>query len=323
MSSVNSSGPKGFMDGKLAFLLCLVITFLVIAVGASGLGSTSTATSPVSDTRATESASKELHSRTPKALSGSADTSSSHTQASSDIESPQLSLTDSWEAKWAWGLYYSKLACAAGEHSTGSWAADTQGSLAGIPKTMLQAEELLTEALLDIPTDQQRARIAEKALRLYYHGKWLAERNHATASEWRYREASKLAGESRRNVLAAHALGRLGYFLIHWRRFDEARMALEDSTKLSSKSNPLAPYLLGLLDRKEAGSDLSRLRAAEEMIINAGEQPSPDLEAERQVVIREIEYWRNAELSIMNCGATSNFAHAAVCLLGHVFFKKQ
>ena len=32
-----------------------------------------------------------------------------------------------------------------------------------------------------------------QALRFYYHAKWLAERNHATAAEWRYREAgSKL-----------------------------------------------------------------------------------------------------------------------------------
>jgi hypothetical protein len=319
MSSVNSSGPKGFMDGKMTLLLCIVITFLVVAVGAAGLGSTGTATSSVSDKRSTESASNAPPTRT----SASADASSTDARKSSVIEPPQLPETDGWEAKWAWGIYYSKLACAAGEHSAGSWAADTQGSHAGVPKTMLRAEELMTEAALDIPTDQRRARIAEKALRLYYHGKWLAERNHATASEWRYREASRLARESRRNVLAAHSLGRLGYFLMHWRRFDEARTALEDSTKLSSKSNPLAPYLLGLLDRKEAGADVSRLRAAEDMIINAGEQPSPDLEAERQNVIQEIQYWRNAELSIVNCGATSNFAHAAVCLLGHFFFKKQ
>ena len=49
-----------------------------------------------------------------------------------------------------------------------------------------------------------------EALRLYYPAKWLAERNHATAAEWRYREASRLALQTRRKVLAAHALGRFG-----------------------------------------------------------------------------------------------------------------
>ena len=106
-----------------------------------------------------------------------------------------------------------------------------------------------------------------EALRLYYHAKWLAERNHATAAEWRYREASRLALQTRRKVLAAHALGRFGcadgigldgkilemetqrknggwnpsepctstpstsgwrYFLIHWNRRQEAKEVLRE-----------------------------------------------------------------------------------------------
>ncbi|CAK8990401.1 Protein roadkill (Hh-induced MATH and BTB domain-containing protein) [Durusdinium trenchii] len=80
------------------------------------------------------------------------------------------------------------------------------------------------------------ARDPEPALRLYYHAKWLAERNHATAAEWRYREASRLALQTRRKVLAAHALGRFGYFLIHWNRRHEAKEVLRESRRISSKS---------------------------------------------------------------------------------------
>ena len=47
--------------------------------------------------------------------------------------------------------------------------------------------------------------------------------------------------------------------------------------RISSKSNPLAPYLLGVLERQDAGSDLQRLQEAEEMILNGGEQPSEDV----------------------------------------------
>eukprot|EP00931_Biecheleriopsis_adriatica_P084101 TRINITY_DN5780_c0_g1_i1.p1 TRINITY_DN5780_c0_g1~~TRINITY_DN5780_c0_g1_i1.p1 ORF type:complete len:314 (-),score=66.10 TRINITY_DN5780_c0_g1_i1:35-976(-) len=232
---------------------------------------------------------------------------------------PELAETDGWEARFAWGLYHSKVVCLAAEQAVGSWTRDRQGSKAGVPKVMLRAEELLAEACDEAPHEQQRAKMAERALRLYHHAKWLAERNHATAAEWRYREASRIARQTRRNVLASHALGRLGYFLMHWRRIDEAKEVLQESLKVSSKSNPLAHYVLGLLRRQEAGPGSAQLREAEEMIICAGEQPSADLEAERQQVIQAIEYWRKAEMSPSHCMATSDVAHVAVCLVGHVF----
>ena len=77
-------------------------------------------------------------------------------------------------------------------------------------------------------------------------------------------------------MLAAHALGRFGYFLVHWNRRREAKEVLTESMRISSKSNPLAPYLLGVLERQDAGKDLERLEKAEEMILNGGEQPSED-----------------------------------------------
>lgn len=136
-------------------------------------------------------------------------------------EPPNVPESAGWEAQFAWGLYHSKTACMRG--SAGRWALDRKGSRAGVPQERLRAEELLDSAVRGAPAEEQRKKLAERALRLYYHAKWLAERNHATAAEWRYREASRLALQTRRKVLAAHALGRFGYFLIHWNRRQEGQ----------------------------------------------------------------------------------------------------
>jgi len=233
-------------------------------------------------------------------------------------EMPQVPESAGWEAEFAWGLYFSKKACIAGESFAGPWASDRKGSQAGVPKQMLRAEELLASAEA-APQEEQRRKLAERALRLYYHAKWLAERNHATAAGWRYREASRLALQTRRKVLAAHALGRFGYFLIHWNRHREAKEVLQESRRLSAKSNPLAPYLLGVLERQDAGADVERIRYAEELIISGGEQPSADLEADRQQMMRTIYYWRDAETSVWNCFATADAAYMAICFFGHLF----
>lgn len=232
-------------------------------------------------------------------------------------EPPNVPESAGWEAQFAWGLYHSKTACMRG--SAGRWALDRKGSRAGVPQEMLRAEELLDSAVRGAPVEEQRKKQAERALRLYYHAKWLAERNHATAAEWRYREASRLALQTRRKVLAAHALGRFGYFLIHWNRRQEAKEVLYESRRISAKSNPLAPYLLGVLERQDSGADLERLKAAEELILNGGEQPSEDLEAERQAMVKVIHYWREAQTSTRNCFASADAAFVAICLIGHLF----
>eukprot|EP00913_Durusdinium_trenchii_P003978 g3684.t1 len=228
--------------------------------------------------------------------------SASH-DSSTKPEPPDVPESMGWEAQFAWGLYYSKRACFASESGAGPWALDRKGSRAG---------ELLDVSIQAAPQEEKRKKLAERALRLYYHAKWLAERNHATAAEWRYREASRLALQTRRKVLAAHALGRFGYFLIHWNRRHEAKEVLRESRRISSKSNPLAPYLLGVLERQvglsskhlsslqtprvneDAGADLERLKAAEaerssgaergsgadscvqDLILGGGEQPSEE-----------------------------------------------
>jgi len=241
----------------------------------------------------------------------------SSTSESSIPVPPDVPPSAGWEAQFAWGLYHSKKACQS--TSAGRWALDRKGSRAGVPQEILQAEELLESAVHQASAEEQRKKLAERALRLYYHAKWLAERNHATAAEWRYREASRLALQTRRKVLAAHALGRFGYFLIHWNRRQEAKEVLRESRRISAKSNPLAPYLLGVLEREDAGPDLEKLKAAEELILGGGEQPSEDLEAERQTMVKVIHYWREAEASPRKCFASADAAFVAICLIGHFF----
>jgi len=228
-----------------------------------------------------------------------------------------LSSDSNWEVQFEWGMYWSNL-LEATDGSPGNWVLDSVGSRAGVPRQMLQSEELLV-ACESAPQAQQRDKMAARALRIYHHAKWLAERNMARAAEWRYREAHRLARLSRRSVLAAHALSRLGYFLMHWRRHNEAREVLRESERLSKKSNPLAPYLLGILERQAAGADLARLLAAEERILNSEEQPAEELEAQREKLKREIQYWRVAKESPRHCMRNFDAAHVAICLCVHMF----
>lgn len=226
---------------------------------------------------------------------------------------------DGWEARFARGVHCSKLVVDGGDGAEGRWAVDRKGSGVGVPAQMLEAEELLLAAE-EAPAAKQREKTAERALRVYNHAKWLAERNLATAAEHRYREAHRLAKQSRRSVLAAHALSRLGYFLMHWRRYDEAREVLRQSELQSKKSNPLAPYLYGVLERRAAGPDAERLRSAEERILNSQDLPSEELEVERKQLLAEIGYWRAAEESPRRCLEAFDAAQVMICLTGHAAF---
>jgi hypothetical protein len=228
-----------------------------------------------------------------------------------------------WEAQFKWGLYHSKELV--GDTTASTWVMDTLFSSAAVPKQVLHAEELLLAGADGAPTEKlQREKTAERALRIYYHAKWLAERNFPKAAEWRYREAAKLAKKCRRSVLAAHSLSRLGYFLMHWARREEAREVLAESEQLSKKSNPLAPFLLGVLDRAAPGSH-AELRAAEDKILAASELPSQELNADQLQLVNEIRYWRAAEAAptFRRCfvGA-ADIPHVLICLIGRAFFAR-
>lgn len=238
------------------------------------------------------------------------------TQASVSVQ-PDADL-NAWEITFNTGVQESKKITDAEDSDGGSWRFDAGASKAAVPVRMLRAEELMQTAIELAPTERWKEKMAERALRIYYHARWLAERNFAKAAEHRYREAAQLARSCRRSVLASHALARLGYFMLHWKREAEAVDVLKESMKLSSKSNPLAPYLHGVLERKAAGGDVERLRSAENAILNAGEQPSDELEAERRHVVGDIEYWRQAELSPKHCIAAADAAFMTICFLSHI-----
>lgn len=236
----------------------------------------------------------------------------------SRMEEPVGVEVEDWQEQFSQGLRNSKLVIDTEDWPMNEWAVDQARSGTVIPRRMLLSEELLYTAM-KAPEPAGKEKTAELALRIYYHAKWLAERNFARAAEWRFREAFRLARKCRRTVLAAHSLSRLGYFLVHWRRYSEAQQVLKESEQLKSKSNVLAPYLLGVLERQVAGADVKRLLAAEERILNAKPQPSEDLEEERQDLLWEITYWRDAELSARHCFRSTDAARLVICLCTHAF----
>lgn len=235
----------------------------------------------------------------------------------SSIVAPDVPEDAGWEAQFAWGIYHSQVFLEVEEPPVlGAWVSDGAGSGGGVPAAMLRAEELL-RAAEDAPPKEAKAKLAERALRIYYHAKWLAERNHATAAEFRYRLSASLAKQSRRSVLASHALSRLGYFLVQWSRHEEARTVLEESQRLNGKTNPLAPYLHAVLERKAAGADAAAIQEAEARILAAAKLPSEELEIERAKLAEEIMYWRGAEVSPQHCLRTTHAANALICLCAH------
>lgn len=238
--------------------------------------------------------------------------------ARQNFDSPDSALGEpehdhDWESQFSQGVRESETMLACDETSVGSWVRDVGRSASVVPQKMLLAEELFLEAFSTMPEGKRKEKQAEQALQIYNHAKWLAEHNYATAAEWRYRESARIAKQCRRSTLASHALARFGYFLTQWCRYDEAHAVLEESMKLNTKKNPLGPYLFGVLDRQRAGSDVARLRAAEELILNSAEQPSEDLENQRRQHIADIMYWRNAELEPARCFETSSVTHLVIC----------
>eukprot|EP00929_Paragymnodinium_shiwhaense_P015582 TRINITY_DN123699_c0_g1_i1.p1 TRINITY_DN123699_c0_g1~~TRINITY_DN123699_c0_g1_i1.p1 ORF type:complete len:358 (-),score=83.04 TRINITY_DN123699_c0_g1_i1:55-1128(-) len=222
-----------------------------------------------------------------------------------------------WEDLFQRGLQQSEHIIGESQVADDEWVMSTDSSGAVVPRSMLDSEELLKQAVEAAPAEHRKAKLAERAHRLYHHAKWLAERSYARAAEWRYRLAATLATKSRRSVLAAHALSRLGYYLIQWRRLDEAQQVLKESRRLNGNSNNLASYLYGVLERKAAGGDEQRLREAEMLIRASGEQPSEELEVERQLLLQDISYWREAEQAVSNCLQHTDVANILICLCAH------
>lgn len=227
------------------------------------------------------------------------------------------SLLPQWEEMFERGIQKSEEVVAGDEAVADEWVVGQDGSNTVVPRSMRDAEELLKQAVEAAPAEQRKDKLAERAHRVYHHAKWLAERSYARSAEWRYRLAATLATKSRRSVLASHALSRLGYYLMQWRRYDEAREVLKESQRLNKNSNNLAAYLYGVLERRVAGADEERLRNAESLIHASGEQPSEELEAERQALLVDISYWREAEEAISNCLDHQDVGKILICVCAH------
>lgn len=223
-----------------------------------------------------------------------------------------------WEQRFADGESLSKqFADNAVDEKQYSWVSDAKGVSGAVPVEMKQAEDLLVAAE-EAPEGAWKEKTSVWALRLYHHAKWLAERGHASAAEFRFREATALAKRSRRSVLASHALGRLGYFLLQWRRPVEAKEALAEAERLNGRTNPLATYLHAVLQRQHAGADVEALYAAEDRILSVGAQPSEELEMERKQHVEDIKFWRSAaEGSIRDCFTVHNVVNVLICVLAH------
>jgi len=179
---------------------------------------------------------------------------------------------------------------------------------------LLQGEEL-TSGLL------QGDRAAARALRLYQHAKHLALLHHDAASEWRYREAARVAVVHRRPKLASHSLTRLGFFLSLRGRTDEAQDAVMEA--LHHFEDPLAQYLHVSLRRSVGALTTdAEVRAAENVLGSvAGRLPSKLLEEQRAQDHEEFLWWgRVADGGLRVCFAAQDAAQFLICMLcGFVF----
>jgi hypothetical protein len=239
-----------------------------------------------------------------------------------DIDMPAAveDVAAGWEVHFKEGLSQSRAAATAeGASGLGRWVVERSQSGA-VPADMLESERLMAESLARAPDSIAKDQMSVFATRLYYHAKWLAERQHAAVAEERYRRSKDLALQVSNEDLASHALSRLGYFLRIWGRPDEARQVLKEAVALQAKPNNVASFLLGALERKEAtcSGDAASLLEADERILASQKVPSKDLEDERLRLISEIRYWQDAESSPMKCLESDNMVHSMICGAVHI-----
>jgi len=236
------------------------------------------------------------------------------------------------------GLYYSDIGLAAesgklnvplfgaGAATTGSWtsepiwAADAGGSHA--PSDIVKAEALMLAGEEASMESDRGDRGAARALRLYQHAKMLALKHHDSAAEWRYRVAAELAASHRRQKLAAHALGRLAYFLSLRGRKEEALEAAGLALK-HGEQDPLAQFLEVTLRRSlgELKSEEEVQTAEMKLAAVAGLMPSKTLEDQRAIAHAELGWWRLvATDGLKVCFRAWDAAQMLICLFSGLIF---
>lgn len=201
------------------------------------------------------------------------------------------------------------------------WAADAGDTHA--PSEIVQAEALMVAGE---EASEQLVRSdlgAARALRLYQHAKMLALKHHDSAAEWRYRAAAELAAANRRHQLAAHALGRLGYFLSLRGRTEDA-LAVSAKALEHGKDDALAQYLQASLKRSmgELQTTQQILEAERQLSVVAGKLPSKILEDQRATSHAELGWWRQVATGGLHvCLKAWDAAQMLICLLSGLAFE--
>jgi len=201
-----------------------------------------------------------------------------------------------------------------------AWAADAGGSHA--PSDLVQAEAMMLAGEEASEESDRGDRGAARALRLYQHAKMLALKHHDTAAEWRYRTAAELAAGHRRQKLAAHALGRLAYFLSLRGRKEEA-LEVAGVALTHGEEDPLAQFLQVSLRRSlgELKSDSEVETAEKQLAAVAGKMPSKTLEDQRASAHAELGWWgKVATEGLQVCLRAWDAAQMLICLLSGVMF---
>jgi len=237
------------------------------------------------------------------------------------------------------GLYYSDIGLAAeqgqsqvplfgsgaqpakGWGSEAMWVADAGDTHA--PSEIVQAEALMLagEEASDISVRSDFG--AARALRLYQHAKMLALKHHDSAAEWRYLAAAELAATHRRQQLAAHALGRLGYFLSLRGRKEEALEAAAKALE-HGKDDALAQFLQASLKRTlgELQTTEQILVAEKQLSVAAGKLPSKILEDQRAAAHAEFLWWRQVATEGLHvCLRAWDAAQMLICFLSGLAFQ--
>lgn len=202
-----------------------------------------------------------------------------------------------------------------------SWAADAGGSHA--PTDLVQAEALLLAGENASIGADASDRGATRALRLYQHAKMLALKHHDGAAEWRYRAAAELAATHRRQKLASHALGRLGYFLSLRGRKEEALVVAGEALQ-HGEEDPLSQYLQASLGRSlgELQTTEQVLDAEKKLGQVAGKLPSKTLEEQRATAHAELGWWRLvATDGLQVCLRAWDVAQMLICALSGLVFQ--
>jgi len=104
-----------------------------------------------------------------------------------------------------------------------------------------------------------------------------------------------------------------------WKKLDVKGQGYISFGDLDPEIDPVAPFMLGVVGRQVAEGDVAKLREAEDRILDAGRQPTEELEAQRQRLQSEIRFWRAAELSPRRCLDADEAVHALICLGSHLF----